>query len=130
MSDFEAGVRDRVGLMDGPRFRSAVRAALATLAGHPGLPVARMATVLPPDLLAALDGAELAPLEPASTYLRVAQVSRIHVGVAIQVVRAVLAEMSSRLGATGRAELRGVLPREWAELVVDPSPVAAGERPE
>jgi hypothetical protein len=126
-SGFEASIRDRVGLMDGPRFRSAVRSALAMLAGHPGLPLERMAAVLPPDLVAGLHEAELEALDPASTYLRVAEAARIHVGVAIQVVRAVLSELASRLGAEGRAELRGVLPREWSELVVDPAPVAPGE---
>lgn len=114
-------MRARVGLMDGPRFRTAVREAIATLAGHVSLPQARIEAVLPPDLLDALGVGALAPGDPTTAYLRVATAARMHVSVAIEVLRAVLAELSARLGPEGRDELRGVLPRDWAELVVDPS---------
>lgn len=107
--------------MDGPRFRTAVREAVAALAGHVGLPQARIEAALPPDLLDAMGNAALTPSDPTAAYLRVATAARMHVSVAIEVLRAVLAELAARLGPEGRHELRGVLPRDWAELVVEPA---------
>ena len=102
-----------------------MRETVKALAGHVGLPHARLEAVLPPELLALVGDSGLSPVDPTAAYIRVANAARMHVAIAIEVVRAAVAELGYRLGADGRAELRGVLPREWADLVVEPSPARA-----
>ena len=118
MSTFEAGVRARTGLMDGPRFRRAVAATLSALGAHIGLPLQRLGGVLPPELFEVLCGAELGPIDLPAAYLHVAISARMQIGVAIQVVRAVLAELAVALGPHGSAALCVSLPHDWAELVI------------
>jgi hypothetical protein len=124
VSTFEAAVRARTGLMDGPRFRAAVRESLVALAGHVGVPWGRLRAVLPRPLFDALCEAGLEPLDVRSAGQRVSEAAELHVRIAAEILAATLAELGERLGADGRDELRGVLPRAWAELVVEPDTAA------
>lgn len=117
MSTFEASVSARAGLMDGPRFRVAMRHAIVAVAGQLQMPWRRLRSILPPDLFAELCEAGLEPADPVTACVRVADAGRLRVRVATDIVSAVLAELASRLGADGRTELRCALPSSWAELL-------------
>lgn len=129
---FEESVRERAGLLDGPRFRVALRTAVAGLASQLDDARAALGLALPPELLSSLRQGDVAGPRVASLqelYLGVAVTARVRVGVAIQVVHAVVVEVADRMGAAGRVELRRALAPAWADLLAEPTPTNAARVP-
>jgi hypothetical protein len=123
---FEDSVRSRAALLDGPRFRVALRIALAGMASQLADAKTRLAPILSPALLQEVVSDDEHAAPPASLqeiYLGVAVGARVRVGIAITVVQAVVAEVADRLGQIGRRELARALPAAWVDLLgeVDPS---------
>lgn len=121
---FELSVRERAGLLDGPRFRVALRSALFGLAGQLENARTSLGPVLSPELIATLAAGDLRVRSAATlqeVYLGVAVTARVRVGVAIQIVQAVVAEVAHRLGPFRRRSLARELPPAWADLLVEPA---------
>ena len=120
----EVSVRERAGLLDGPRFRVALRSALVGLAGQLEDAKTYLGPVLSPELIARVATGDLR-VRPAATlqevYLGVAVTARVRVGVAIQIVQAVVAEVGHRLGPFRRRSLARERPPAWADLLVEPA---------
>lgn len=116
-SSFEAAVRARTGLMDGPRFRSALRAALVGVAGQVEISWRRLAVILPRDLFASLCEAGIEPLDPSTACHRVANAAQLQIHVAVEVVQAVVAELSARVSPHGGATRGAVATGEWSDFM-------------
>lgn len=116
MSSFEAAVRARTGLMDGPRFRSALRAALVGVAGQVEISWRRLGVILPRELFTALCEAGIEPLDPSTACHRVANAAQLQMHVAVEVVQAVVSELSARVSPDG-IERGAIAAGEWSDFM-------------
>ncbi|MEX1363364.1 MAG: DUF2267 domain-containing protein [Nannocystaceae bacterium] len=132
MDAFVDDVCARAGHFDRERIELGTRRTLRALGALLGGVPPGLHDALPEALRAELHAGEGGrPYSPTALYERVASSSGLRVGLALEVVQSVVAELGAHLDEPARDQLRKALPPAWAALVLGPRPPALvpGEGP-